>query len=108
MAIQDQLETYIVERRPHFEDLLGQMVEVPSISMDPSKANDMRRMADMAAQVLAGMGAESRIIETGGYPIVSGGWTAGAQYPSVTIYNHLGCSAGSGARMAAGAVRLQM
>ena len=89
MAIQDRLETYVVERRPHFEDLLGQMVEVPSISMDPSKANDMRRMADMAAQVLAGMGAGSRIIETGGYPIVSGGWTAGAHYPSVTIYNHL-------------------
>ena len=89
MAMPQQLDSYIVEHRKEFEDLLGHMVEVPSISMDPSKAGDMRRMADMAAQVLARMGAEAKIVETGGYPIVSGGWTAGTQYPTVTIYNHL-------------------
>jgi acetylornithine deacetylase/succinyl-diaminopimelate desuccinylase-like protein len=85
----DQLQTYIADRRPPFEDLLGQMVEIPSISMDPSKATDMRRMADLAAQVLTAMGAEAHIVETGGYPIVSGGWTTGTRYPTVTIYNHL-------------------
>ena len=89
MTIQQQLDTYVTERRAQFEDLLGRMVEIPSISMDPSKASDMRRMADLAAQVLSGMGAESRIVETGGYPVVSGGWTAGVQYPTVTVYNHL-------------------
>jgi len=89
MATQQQLEAYVNDRRAQYEDLLGRMVEIPSISMDPSRTNDIRRMADMAAQVLAQMGAESRIVETGGYPIVSGGWTAGAQYPTVTIYNHL-------------------
>jgi acetylornithine deacetylase/succinyl-diaminopimelate desuccinylase-like protein len=83
------IETYIAERRGRFEDLLGQMVEVPSISMDPGRAQDMRRMADLAAQVLRAMGAETRIVETGGYPIVSGGWTAGTDYPTVTIYNHM-------------------
>jgi acetylornithine deacetylase/succinyl-diaminopimelate desuccinylase-like protein len=89
MAIQQQLETYVVEHRAQFEDLLGKMVEIPSISMDPAKGNDIRRMADLAARMLAGMGAESRIVETGGYPIVSGGWTGGERYPTVTIYNHL-------------------
>ena len=83
------IETYIADRRERFEDLLGQMVEVPSISMDPAKTGDMRRMADLAAQVLTEMGAETRIVETGGYPIVSGGWTADARYPTVTIYNHM-------------------
>ena len=90
MAIpQQQLDAYVVERRAEFEALLGQMVEIPSISMDPAKANDMRRMADLASQVLTGVGAESRIVENGGYPTVSGGWTAGDRYPTVTIYNHL-------------------
>jgi acetylornithine deacetylase/succinyl-diaminopimelate desuccinylase-like protein len=89
MAMSQQLETYVHERRSQFEDLLGQMVQIPSISMDPSKTKDMRHMAELAAQVLADMGAESRIVETGGYPIVSGGWTAGAPYPTVTIYNHM-------------------
>ena len=83
------IKTYIADRRERFEDLLGQMVEVPSISMDPAKTGDMRRMADLAAQVLTEMGAETRIVETGGYPIVSGGWTADARYPTVTIYNHM-------------------
>ena len=83
------IDSYIAERRRGFEDLLGQMVEVPSISMDPAKTEDMRRMAVLSAQVLTEMGAETRIVETGGYPIVSGGWTAGAEYPTVTIYNHM-------------------
>jgi acetylornithine deacetylase/succinyl-diaminopimelate desuccinylase-like protein len=83
------VDAYIAERRGRFEDLLGQMVEIPSISMDPAKTQDMRRMADLAAQVLTDMGADTRIVETGGYPIVSGGWTLGARYPTVTIYNHM-------------------
>ena len=90
MSINDRhLATYVTETRPGFEDLLGQMVEIPSISMDPAKAPDIRRMAECARQVLAGLGAEAQIVETGGYPIVSGGWITGAQHPTVTIYNHM-------------------
>jgi len=84
-----QLGTYVTEIRRRFEDLLGQMVEIPSISMDPAKAPDIRRMADFARQVLTDLGAEAQIVETGGYPIVSGGWMTGARYPTVTIYNHM-------------------
>jgi len=65
------------------------MVEVPSISMDSSHKGDIRRVADLAVQYLVEMGAKAQVVETGGYPIVSGGWTAGAEYPTVTIYNHL-------------------
>jgi len=84
-----QLEAFIKGVRSRFEDMLGQMVEVPSISMDPSRAADMRRMADLAVQYLTELGADAQIVETGGYPIVSGGWTTGAQHPTVIIYNHM-------------------
>lgn len=84
-----RLQQYIAASRGTFEDRLGQMVEVPSISMDPARAGDMRRMAQLAVQYLTDLGAEAQIVETGGYPIVSGGWMTGAQYPTVTIYNHL-------------------
>ena len=84
-----QLGTYVTEIRRRFEDLLGQMVEIPSISMDPSRASDTRTMADVARQVLTDLGAEAQIVETGGAPIVSGGWITGAQHPTVTIYNHM-------------------
>jgi acetylornithine deacetylase/succinyl-diaminopimelate desuccinylase-like protein len=90
MAVnQKHLDAYVTSRRPRFEDLLGQMVEIPSISMDPSRATEMRRMATLAAQTLTDLGADAQIVETGGYPIVSGGWMTGTQYPTVTVYNHL-------------------
>ena len=84
-----QLDTFVRDTRRRFEDLLGQMVEVPSISMDSSRADDMRSMAKLAVQYLNDLGAEAQIVETGGYPIISGGWITGAKYPTVTIYNHL-------------------
>ena len=34
-------------------------------------------------------GAEAQIVETAGYPIVSGGWMTNPTYPTVTIYNHM-------------------
>lgn len=89
MINQPQLEQYVADNRRRFEDLLGEAVEIPSISMDPSKAMDIRRQAEWARQVLSHLGAEAQIVETGGYPIVSGGWATGANHPTVTIYNHL-------------------
>jgi acetylornithine deacetylase/succinyl-diaminopimelate desuccinylase-like protein len=89
MVNERRLRSFVKESRQRFEDLLGQMVEVPSISMDSSHAGDMRRMTDLARQYLAGMNAKAQVVETGGYPIISGGWLAGAEYPTVTIYNHL-------------------
>ena len=89
MMVHHQLEAYVEQNRKRFEDLLGQMVNIPSISMDPAKANDMRRMATLARQVLSDAGAEAQIVETGGYPFVSAGWMTGAHYPTVTVYNHM-------------------
>src|SRR4026207_2154303 len=89
MTMQHQLEVYVRENRKRFEDLLGQMVNIPSISMDPAKANDMRRMATLARQVLSDAGAEAQTAETGGSPFVSAGWMPGAHYPTVTVYNHI-------------------
>jgi acetylornithine deacetylase/succinyl-diaminopimelate desuccinylase-like protein len=89
MRNERKLQMYVTKSRPNFEDLLGQMVEVPSISMDSSHKDDIRRVADLAVQYLIGMGARAQVVETGGYPLVSGGWTTGAEYPTVTIYNHL-------------------
>ena len=89
MVERTTLERYVTQIRRRFEDVLGQMVEIPSISMDPTKAPDIRRMADFARQVLTDLGAEAQIVETGGYPIVSGGLMTGVHHPMVTIYNHM-------------------
>jgi acetylornithine deacetylase/succinyl-diaminopimelate desuccinylase-like protein len=84
-----RVERYIKAVRPRFEELLGELVEVPSVSMDPARKADMRRAAKLAVQILRDLGAEARIVDTAGHPVVSGGWTTGARHPTVTIYNHL-------------------
>jgi len=86
---QSQVRTYIQDHRTTFEDLLGQMVEVPSVSSDIAHAPDMHRMAQLAVQYLEEFGAKASIVKTSGFPSVSGEWVAGRQYPSLTIYNHL-------------------
>ncbi len=83
------LESYIKDSRSLFEKTLAQMVEIPSVSSDPSRAKDIRKMANLGVEVLKKAGAEGRIVETSGYPAVSGGWFVGNHYPSLTIYNHL-------------------
>src|SRR2546427_1128624 len=84
-----RLDSYIQQVRPRFERMLAEMVEQPSISMDPTHAPDIRRAALLAVQFFKDLGAEARIVETGGYPVVSGGWTTGSRHPTVTVYNHL-------------------
>jgi acetylornithine deacetylase/succinyl-diaminopimelate desuccinylase-like protein len=84
-----KMDPYIKAVRPGFEHMLAEMVELPSISMDPARAADLRKTARLAVQLLKDAGAEARVIETSGYPVVEGGWTTGQHHPTVLVYNHL-------------------
>lgn len=84
-----RLDAYIRDSRPHFEEMLAEMVQIPSISMDPRHAPDIFRMASLAVQFLRGLGADAQVVRTKGYPVVSGGWTTGKQHHTLMIYNHL-------------------
>lgn len=84
-----QMKSYVNNARPRFERHLAEMVELPSISMDPTRAADMHKTATLAVQLLKELGAEARIVETKGYPVVEGGWTTGKTHPTVLVYNHL-------------------
>ncbi len=90
MALQhSQLTAYIQENRSHYENMLGQMVEIPSVSSDLNHTRDMHRMGELAVDYLEQFGARAAIVKTKGHPSVAGEWWAGRKYPSVTIYNHL-------------------
>lgn len=89
MAAGHELDRYVNEVRTRYEDMLGHMVEIPSISMDPDHAGDTRRMAAVAVDFLKALGAEAEAVQTKGYPVVTGGWTVDRRYPTVTVYNHL-------------------
>ncbi len=66
------LESYIRSVRSQFEDQLAELVEVPSISSDPDRVKDINRTATLASQYLKKFGAQTRIVKTNGYPVVSG------------------------------------
>ena len=75
--------------RSAFESKLQQLVEIPSVSADPARKNDVRRCADAAAQTIRELGGEARIINTPGHPIVHGKFRSGSTGTTVTLYNHM-------------------
>ena len=84
-----QLDSFIQSNRAKFEDLLGQLVEVPTISMDPTRKDDIRRGANLTADYLRGFGAEAKIYETSGNPVVVGRFNVPGAKRTMTIYNHI-------------------
>jgi acetylornithine deacetylase/succinyl-diaminopimelate desuccinylase-like protein len=84
-----QLDSYISASRQEFEDRLAQMVQIPSVSMEPDRADDIKRCAELARQYLQEAGARAEVVQTPGNPVVFGRIETGADHPTVTIYNHL-------------------
>ena len=89
MSLLDGLDQYIRQTRPRFEAWLGRLVEVPTVSMDPARREDVRRGAGVAVDYLKALKADAAIVETGGHPMVVGGWVRNPAWPTVTVYNHL-------------------
>src|SRR5215813_2464531 len=87
--VYERLDSYIDEFKIDFENKLAQLVEVPTISMDPERQPDIRRGAELARQYLEGIGAKAEIVETPGNPVVFGRIETGTSNPTVTIYNHI-------------------
>src|SRR5207245_1340374 len=52
-------------------------------------SHDMRRGAAVAVEYLTTLGAQATIVETGGHPLVVGGWIGNPAWPTVAVYNHL-------------------
>src|SRR5215468_3574251 len=76
-----RLDAYIKNSRADFENQLGEIVEVPTISMDPERKPDIRRGAELARQYLESIGAKAEIVETPGNPVVFGRIDTGANNP---------------------------
>src|SRR5499426_1888430 len=87
--VYERLDSYIDEFKIDFENKLAQLVEVPTISMDPERQSDIRRGAELSRQYLESIGAKAELVETPGNPVVFGRIETGADHPTVTIYNHI-------------------
>ena len=84
------LEQFAAKERSRYEETLKAFVEVPSISADPERKQDVERMAELGAATLRAFGGQAEIHRVdGGSPIVLGSFGAGGGAPTVTVYNHL-------------------
>lgn len=84
------LDAHVAGIRGEFEASLRSLVEVPTISSDPSRAADIRRGAKVAAALFRREGGTARIVTTPGNPVVVGEFRArAAGLPWVTVYNHI-------------------
>jgi acetylornithine deacetylase/succinyl-diaminopimelate desuccinylase-like protein len=72
-----------------FETKLKEWVEIPSVSAAPEHRNDIEKLADNAVDYIRSCGGTAEKIATPGNPVVVGKFIAGANYPTVTVYNHL-------------------
>ncbi|MFY9554705.1 MAG: M20/M25/M40 family metallo-hydrolase [Blastocatellia bacterium] len=83
------LDSYVQASRGEFESKLGELVEVPTISMEPERKDDCRRGAQLAREYLESIGARAELVETPGNPVVLGRIASGANDRTLTIYNHI-------------------
>jgi acetylornithine deacetylase/succinyl-diaminopimelate desuccinylase-like protein len=84
-----ELTRWAAAHRADFEATLKELVEMPSVSADPDRANDIRRGADFAANKIREFGGEASVLETAGNPLVHGCFNLDKDAPTVTVYNHL-------------------
>lgn len=78
------------ERRGTTLSQLCDFLRIPSVSSDPSLADDVARAAEWLSARLRALGAERvAVFPTGGHPIVYGEIvTAGEDHPTVLVYGH--------------------
>ena len=81
--------TFATSQRPKFEEKLRDLVELPSVSADPARKDDVRKTAEAGAQLIRDFGGEAKVVATDGHPIVFGKIRSGNDSPVVTLYNHL-------------------
>lgn len=85
----DQLQSEIDALRAEYERSLAEIVEIPTVSMDPACRPDIDRGAEWAVRFLESHGAEAKLYRTAGFPVVVGTFRHPQAKRTLTIYNHL-------------------
>lgn len=85
-----ELEQFAAKEKSHFEQLLKEFVEIPSVSADPDRKPDLERCAELGLATVRAFGGKADIHRVpGGPPVVLGSFGSEKGRPTVTVYNHL-------------------
>ena len=83
------LREWAASQRDEWESLLERFVNIPTVSADPDRAQDIARGVDVAVETIRSFGGKATVIKTDGYPIVHGAFRHSSKAPTVTVYNHM-------------------
>lgn len=85
----ENIASYISGVRRKFEQMLKELVEIPTVSADPAHRDDIHRAAHVAEKFLRLSGAQTQLVQTPGNPVILGRFEVNGARRTVTIYNHL-------------------
>jgi acetylornithine deacetylase/succinyl-diaminopimelate desuccinylase-like protein len=86
----NSLFDFTKEHRQEFETLLRRFVETPTVSCDPSHAEDIRKGLQLTVETLEAFGGKATVYQTDkGNPLVHGVFGSDGNRPTVTVYNHM-------------------
>ena len=89
LLTREALKAFAEKHRAAFEAELKTLVEIPSISADPSKKNEIQLCAQAAAELFHRYGGRAEVLETEGNPLIVGRFGDDPALPTVTVYNHM-------------------
>ena len=85
----EQPAAWAREHHTRFVSELAEFVRFPTVSAQPSHAQDMRRSARWLAAHLGRIGLEHvRLVETQGHPLVYADWLRAHSKPTLLLYGH--------------------
>jgi acetylornithine deacetylase/succinyl-diaminopimelate desuccinylase-like protein len=86
----DQLFSFAKTHRDEYEALLKRFVETPTVSCDPSHAEDIRAGLDLTVETLRNYGGQVDVYKVNkGNPLVHAVFGTSKSVPTVTVYNHI-------------------
>lgn len=86
----DALISFAKNHREEYESLLRNFVETPTVSCDPSHANDITKGVELTVKTIEKYGGKTEVLKVEkGNPVVHGVFGSDPSLPTVTVYNHI-------------------
>ena len=86
----EKLLSFANDHREEYETLLRRFVETPTVSVDPSHAEDIKKGVELTVETLESFGGQAQVFRTDkGNPVVQGVFGNDSNRPTVTVYNHI-------------------
>lgn len=86
----DSLLSFANSQREEFEALLRRFVEIPTVSVDPEHAEDIKKGVELTVETIEKYGGKAEVYRAEkGNPVIHGVFGNSNNLPTVTVYNHI-------------------